>query len=85
MRDLCNKRNCGSNPTEQRKGQTLENHTQTETNWQSKTPQRPSELTKNQQTLPQIWVKTPDQTKVEAQTQTSSQGGAQALKNGSKS
>ncbi|KAF1375696.1 hypothetical protein PFLUV_G00222880 [Perca fluviatilis] len=85
MRDLCNKCNSGSNPTQQRQGQTLETHTQTDTSWQRKTPQRPTELTKNQQTLPQILLKTPDQTKVEAQTQTSSQGDAQGLKNGSKS
>ncbi|TDH01320.1 hypothetical protein EPR50_G00178910 [Perca flavescens] len=85
MRDLCNKCNSGSNPTQQRQGQTLETHTQTDTSWQRKTLQRPTELTKNQQTLPQILLKTPDQTKVEAQTQTSSQGDAQGLNNGSKS
>uniref|UniRef100_A0A8D0AQP8 Choline O-acetyltransferase n=1 Tax=Sander lucioperca TaxID=283035 RepID=A0A8D0AQP8_SANLU len=85
MRDLCSKCNSGSNPTQQRQGQTLETHTQTDTSWQRKTPQRPTELTKNQQMLPQILLKTPDQTKVEAQTQTSSQGDAQGLKNGSKS
>ncbi|XP_039995654.1 choline O-acetyltransferase [Xiphias gladius] len=85
MRDLCNKCNCDSNPIEQGKGQTLETHTQTETNWQNKTPHRPPDLTKSQQTLPQVLVKTPDQTKAEAQTQTSSQGKPQSLKNGSKS
>ncbi|XP_069000145.1 choline O-acetyltransferase [Embiotoca jacksoni] len=83
MRDLCNKCNSGSGPTEQRKGQTLETHTQTEANWQNKTQQRPSDPTKNEQTVPQVLVKTPDQTNVEAQTQTSSQ--EDALKNGSKS
>ncbi|XP_034754800.1 choline O-acetyltransferase [Etheostoma cragini] len=84
MRDLCNKCNSGSNPTQQRQGQTLETHTQTDTSWQRKTPQRPTEVTKNQQTLPQILLKTPDQTKVEAQTQTLSQVDAQGWKNGSK-
>uniref|UniRef100_A0A3B4ZGU5 Choline O-acetyltransferase n=1 Tax=Stegastes partitus TaxID=144197 RepID=A0A3B4ZGU5_9TELE len=83
LRDLCSKCNSGSKPTEQRKAQTLDTHTQTETNWQNKTPQRQSDSTKNQQTVPQVLVKTPDQTNVEAQTQTSSQG--EALKNGSKS
>ncbi|XP_035028756.1 choline O-acetyltransferase [Hippoglossus stenolepis] len=68
MRDLCNKCNC--TPTKQRKEQTLETHTQTETNWQSKTQQRPCESSKNQQALPQVLVKKPDQTQVEAQTQT---------------
>lgn len=72
MRDLCNKCSRSSNPAEKRQApQTLESHTQTETNWQSKTQQRPSDLTKNQQTLPQVLVKAPDQTKVEAHTQTS--------------
>nr|XP_019944776.1 PREDICTED: choline O-acetyltransferase [Paralichthys olivaceus] len=70
MRDLCNKCNCVSTPTKQRKEQMLETHTQTETNWQSKTQQRPCESSKNQQTLPQVLVKKPDQTQVEAQTQT---------------
>eukprot|EP00064_Thunnus_orientalis_P001615 superscaffoldBa00000111_g1618 len=81
MRDLCNKCNSSANPSEQRKGQTLEMHTQTETNWQSKTQQRPVDLSKHQQTLPQVLVKAPDQTKVEAQTQTSTQAEPQALKN----
>ncbi|KAK9541516.1 hypothetical protein VZT92_001551 [Zoarces viviparus] len=85
MRDLCNRCNYDSNPAQQRQGQTLETHTQTDTNWQNKTPQRPTDLTKKQQTLPQIVLKTPDQTKVEAQTQTSSQEEAQALKDGKKS
>uniref|UniRef100_UPI0037E705C8 choline O-acetyltransferase n=1 Tax=Semicossyphus pulcher TaxID=241346 RepID=UPI0037E705C8 len=85
MRDLCNKCNSGSGSTVQRQGQTLETHTQTEKNWQIKAPQRPTDLTRNQQTLPQVLLRTPEQTKVEAQTQTSSQGEAQALKNGSKS
>ncbi|XP_071764299.1 choline O-acetyltransferase [Centroberyx gerrardi] len=76
MRDLCNKCNTGSNPTEQTRGKTLEMHTQTETNWQSKTQERPADPTKNQQPLPQVLVETADQTKVEAQTQTSSQGEA---------
>ncbi|KAM7385550.1 hypothetical protein PAMP_001631 [Pampus punctatissimus] len=71
MRDLCKKYMSSSNPTEQGKGQTLEMHTQTETNWQNKTQQRPADLSKHQQILPQVLVKTPDQTKVEAQTQTS--------------
>ncbi|XP_062256432.1 choline O-acetyltransferase [Platichthys flesus] len=70
MRDLCNKCNCVSTPTKQRKEQTLETHTQTETNWQSKTQQRPCESSKNQQAPPQVLVKKPDQTHVEAQTQT---------------
>ncbi|CAB1431038.1 unnamed protein product [Pleuronectes platessa] len=70
MRDLCNKCNCVSTPTKQRKEQTLETHTQTETNWQSKTQQRPCESSKNQQAPPQVLVKKPDQTQVEAQTQT---------------
>ena len=70
MRDLCNKCNCVSTPTKQRKEPTLETHTQTETNWQSKTQQRPCESSKNQQALPQVVVKKPDQTQVEAQTQT---------------
>lgn len=74
MRDLCNKCNRGSNPAEQTKApQTLEMHTQTETNWQNKTQQRPPDLAKNQ-SLPQVLVKAPDQTKVEAQTQTSFTG-----------
>lgn len=84
MRDLCNKCNSGSNPTAQSQRQTLETHTQTDTNWQNKTQQRPAGPTNNQQTLPRVLLRTPDQTKVEAQTQTSSQGVAQALKNGSK-
>lgn len=83
MRDLCNKCNSSSNLTQQRQGQTLETHTQTDTNWQRKTPQRPADLTKNQQTLPQVVLKTPDQTKVEAQTQTAALG--EALKNGRQS
>ncbi|XP_028279393.1 choline O-acetyltransferase [Parambassis ranga] len=86
MRDLCNsKTNNGSASTEQRQGEMLETHTQTETNWQNKTPQSPSDLIKNQHTVPQVLVKTPEQTTVEAQTQTASQVEAQAWKNGSKS
>ncbi|KAF3708200.1 Choline O-acetyltransferase [Channa argus] len=85
MRDLCKRCNSASNPNEQRKGQALDSQTQTETNWQNKTPQKHSELSKNQQTVPQVLVNTLDQTKVEAQTQTSSQGEAHTLQNGSKS
>nr|XP_046258920.1 choline O-acetyltransferase isoform X2 [Scatophagus argus] len=85
MRDLCNNCNSGSNVAAQRQGQTLDIHTQTETNWPNKTTQRPADQSKNQQTLPHVLLKTADQTKVEAQTQTSSQGEAQALKTGSKS
>lgn len=85
MRDLCNKCNSSSSGTGQKQGMTTETHTQTETNWQNKMQQRPTDLTKNQQTLPQVLLKAPDQTKVEAQTQTSSQIEAQALKNGRKS
>ncbi|KAG8000135.1 Choline O-acetyltransferase, partial [Nibea albiflora] len=85
MRDLCNKCNSSSDPTAQRQVQTVETHTQTEINWQNKTPQRTADPTKSKQKLPQVLLKTPDQTKVEAQTQTSSQGGAQAIKNGGKS
>uniref|UniRef100_A0A3Q3IQY4 Choline O-acetyltransferase n=1 Tax=Monopterus albus TaxID=43700 RepID=A0A3Q3IQY4_MONAL len=83
MRELFNKCNSGSDPNGQRKGQTLETHTQTETSWQNKTAQRPSTLTTNQPTLPQVLVKRADQNRVEAQTQTLSQG--EALKNGGKS
>ncbi|KAF0027513.1 hypothetical protein F2P81_020254 [Scophthalmus maximus] len=71
MRDLCNKCNRASTPTRQRPGGTLETQTQTETSWQNQTQQRPSDSTKCQQTPPQVVVETPDQTKVEAQTQTS--------------
>ncbi|KAK5908533.1 hypothetical protein CgunFtcFv8_016581 [Champsocephalus gunnari] len=83
--DLCNKCNSSSNTTQKKQGQTLETHTQTETNWQSKTPQRPADKTESQQSLPQFVLKTPDQTKVEAQTQTPSLAETHALKNGSKS
>uniref|UniRef100_A0A3Q1FG00 Choline O-acetyltransferase n=1 Tax=Acanthochromis polyacanthus TaxID=80966 RepID=A0A3Q1FG00_9TELE len=83
MRDLCRKCNSGSKPNEQGKAQTLDTHTQTETDWQNKTPQRRSDSTNSQPTIPQVLVKTPDQTNAEVQTQTSSQG--EALKNGSKS
>ncbi|KAE8280668.1 Choline O-acetyltransferase [Larimichthys crocea] len=86
MKDLCSKCNSSSNLTAQRQVQTVETHTQTEINWQNKTPQRTADLTKSKQTLPQVLLKTPDLTKVEAQTQTSSQGEAQAIyKNGGKS
>ncbi|XP_056291596.1 choline O-acetyltransferase-like [Pseudoliparis swirei] len=84
MRDLCNKCNYGLKPTQQTQGQTLETHTQTDSNWPNKTPEKPNDLSKNQQTLPQVVLKTPDQTKVEAQTQTPSQVEAQPLKNGRK-
>ncbi|KAK2824335.1 hypothetical protein Q5P01_021510 [Channa striata] len=85
IRDLCKRCNSASNPNEQRKDQMLDSHTQTETNRQSRTPQRLSDLTKNPQTVPQVLVKTLDQTEVEAQTKTSSQGEAQAFQNGRKS
>lgn len=80
MRDLCNKCNSVFHPASQRQGQTQETHTQTDTNWQNKTPQRPVDPPKNLQTLPQVQLKTPDQNKVEAQTQTSAQGERQAVK-----
>ncbi|XP_020486580.2 choline O-acetyltransferase [Labrus bergylta] len=83
MRDLCNKFNCSSS-TGQKQGQTLETNMQSDKNWQIKVPQRPTDLSKNQQTLPQVVLKTPGQSTVEAQTQTPSQGETQALKNGSK-
>ncbi|KAM3606652.1 uncharacterized protein V6R79_020638 [Siganus canaliculatus] len=82
MRDLCNK--CNSGETVQRQGQTLETHTQTDANVQSKAAQRPPDLTNKQQTVPRVLLRTPDQTKVEAQTQTSSQGETQALKCGNR-
>lgn len=85
MRDLCNKCTSVSHSAAQRQAQMQETHTQTDTNWQSRTPHRPADQPKNQQTLPQVVLKTPDQNKVEAQTQTSSQGEAQAWKNESKS
>ncbi|XP_034538002.1 choline O-acetyltransferase [Notolabrus celidotus] len=85
MRDLCNKCNSSSDSSRQKQGQTLETNTQTDKNWQIKVPQRPTDLSKNQQTLPHVALRTAAQTTVEAQTQTSSQGEAQALKNGSKS
>ncbi|KAM6996988.1 choline O-acetyltransferase [Tautogolabrus adspersus] len=84
MRDLCNKFNSSSS-TGQKQGQTLETNMQSDKNWQIKVPQRPTDLSKNQQTLPQVVMKTPGQTTMEAQTQTPSQGETQALKNGSKS
>ncbi|KAM3862794.1 choline O-acetyltransferase [Diretmus argenteus] len=83
MRDLCNNCNAVSNPTGKTKAQTLEMHTQTETNWQSRTQERAADPTNSQQPLPQVVVKTADQTQVEAQTQTSLQGESGALKNGS--
>ncbi|TNN80943.1 Choline O-acetyltransferase [Liparis tanakae] len=84
LRDLCNKCNYGLNPTQQAQGQTLETHTQTDSHWPNKTPEKPSDPTKNRQTVPQVVLKTPEQTKVEAQTQTPSQVEAQPLKNGRK-
>lgn len=80
MRDLCNKCNSVFHSASQRQGQMQETHTQTDTNWQNETPQRPVDPPKNQQTLPQVLLKTPDQNKVEAQTQTSAQGERQAVK-----
>lgn len=85
MRDLCNKCNSSTDSTRQKRGQMAEPNTQTDKNWQIKVPQRPTDLCKNQQTLLHVAPKTPVHTKVEAQTQTSSQEGAQDLKNGSKS
>ncbi|XP_074531299.1 choline O-acetyltransferase [Halichoeres trimaculatus] len=85
MRDLCNKCNTSSDSTGKKQGQTLEPNAPTDKNWQIKVPQRPTDLCKNQQTLLPVAPKTPAQTTVEAQTQTSSKEGAQALKNGSKS
>ncbi|KAK5854063.1 hypothetical protein PBY51_015165 [Eleginops maclovinus] len=88
IRDLCNKCNSSSDVTQKEQGQTLETHTQTETNWQRKTPQGPADNTETQQTLPQVVLRKPNQTKVEVQTQTPpvmSQAETQALKNGSKS
>ncbi|KAM4591941.1 choline O-acetyltransferase [Odontesthes bonariensis] len=82
MRDLCNKCNSGLDHVKQRKGQTMEAHTQTETYWREKTRQRPSAPTTNQQTLPQVVVRSPGKTNAETQTQTSVQG--EALKNGKK-
>ncbi|KAM9804158.1 choline O-acetyltransferase [Neosynchiropus ocellatus] len=81
MRDLCDKYNTSFSPAKQRPAQTLENHTQTDRKWQSKA--QPSNPTNNPQTLPQVLVRTPDQTQVEAQTQTNlTKGGIQAWKNG---
>ncbi|XP_056147418.1 choline O-acetyltransferase [Lampris incognitus] len=85
MRDLCYKCSTDSNQSDRTKGHTLEMHTQTETNWQGKTLERPTDPTDNQQPLPQVVVKTTDQTKVEAETQTSLQGDYRASKNGCKS
>ncbi|KAF7655919.1 hypothetical protein LDENG_00048450 [Lucifuga dentata] len=86
MKDLRNKCNSVSDPAEQRKPQTLETQTQTETNWQSKAQPRAAELSKNQQTLPQVLVKTAEQSKAEAQTQTSVRAeAAGALKSRTKS
>ncbi|XP_037542682.1 choline O-acetyltransferase [Nematolebias whitei] len=68
MRDLCNKCNCGSKSTEQRHGSKLEMHTQ------MKTQQRAADSSKSQQTIPQVLVKSPEQTNMDAQTQTSTKG-----------
>ncbi|KAM9848038.1 choline O-acetyltransferase [Aulostomus maculatus] len=84
MRDLCYKCNSTSNRSQQRADKTAETHTQTGTKWQSKTQQRPSDLNRNQQMLPQVLVRTTEQREVDAQTQTPTQGGAGALKNGGK-
>lgn len=83
MRDLCNKMISSQTAVNQR-AQTLETHTQTETNWQNKTAQKSADLPKSQPPPPQVRLQTPDQTRAEAQTQTSSQEAAQALKNGRK-
>lgn len=72
MRDLCNKSN--SHSAAQRPGQTQETHTQTDTNWQNKAAQKHVDGAHSLQTMPQIRLKSPDQDKEEAQTQTSSQG-----------
>ncbi|XP_034041434.1 choline O-acetyltransferase isoform X2 [Thalassophryne amazonica] len=71
MRDLCNKNSSGKNVSEQKISQTLETHTQTETDQQSNTQQRPNNLINYQQPLPQVLVRSADQNKAEAQTQTS--------------
>ncbi|CAJ1067374.1 choline O-acetyltransferase [Xyrichtys novacula] len=84
MRDLCNKFNSSSDSPGQKQGQGLEVKMQTDKSWQIKVPQRSTDLSNNQQALPQVVLKTPAQTAVDAQTQTSSQGQAQTLKNGSK-
>uniref|UniRef100_A0A1A7Z2K6 Choline O-acetyltransferase n=1 Tax=Iconisemion striatum TaxID=60296 RepID=A0A1A7Z2K6_9TELE len=63
MRDLCNRCKHGSDSAEQRNGQTLEMHSQTET--RDKTPQRKSDLTKSQPASPQVLVRSSVQ---EAQT-----------------
>lgn len=67
MRDLCNRGNS------QRPGHTQETHTQTDTSWQNKAAQKHADGPPGLQTTPQILLKSPDQDKVEAQTQTSSQ------------
>lgn len=72
MRDLCNKSN--SHSAAQRAGQTQETHTQTDTNWQNKAAQGHADRPQSLQTMPQILLKSPDQDKVEAQTQTSTHG-----------
>uniref|UniRef100_A0A3Q3WW21 Choline O-acetyltransferase n=1 Tax=Mola mola TaxID=94237 RepID=A0A3Q3WW21_MOLML len=74
IRDLCNKCNTDSHSAAKRQAQTQETHTQTDTKWQNKTPQRLVGQAKDQQMVPQVLLKTPEQNKVEAQTQTSSQG-----------
>lgn len=80
IKELCYKIK-STNPPEQKRGRTLETQTQTDTDWPTKTQQRPADLNRNQQTLPQVVVKTPDGSKVEVQTQTA----PGALKNGGKS
>lgn len=85
MRDLCNKCISGSNSATQRQGQMQDMQTQTDANFQNKTPLRLVSQTTSQQALPQILLETSSQNKVEAQTQTSPQGEAQASKNESKS
>ncbi|XP_046885550.1 choline O-acetyltransferase [Hypomesus transpacificus] len=75
MKDLCNKFN---KPVEQPKAQTLETHTQTDKNWQSKTQET------EQSTVPTqagVQAKPAEQTKVEAQTQTPTHGESKAEKN----
>ncbi|XP_068597724.1 choline O-acetyltransferase [Brachionichthys hirsutus] len=80
MRELCNKCNSRSNMNTRRRTKTMETHTQTDTKWQNKTPQGPFDQNKSQKAPPQVLIKTPDQAKMEAQTQTPSQEEAQASK-----
>ncbi|XP_041645949.1 choline O-acetyltransferase [Cheilinus undulatus] len=85
MRDLCNKFNSTLDSTGPKPCQTLEMNTQSDKNWQIKVPQRLTDVNKNQHTLPQVVLKTPEHTTAEAQSQTSPQGEAQGFRNGSKS